>query len=142
MGRFLVLLKHYTRFAKRKIMENRKSLPIHRETAEHYSWGQVCDGWHLVKDENLSVIEECMPAGAAEVRHYHAKAQQFFYVLSGEAVLEVASEQITLTVGSGLHIRPGTLHQIKNLSSQPVRFLVISQPSSHGDRANGNLTED
>jgi mannose-6-phosphate isomerase-like protein (cupin superfamily) len=33
-----------------------------------------------------------------------------------------------------MHIMPGTRHQIRNPSSSPVRFLVISQPSSRGDR--------
>ena len=39
---------------------------ISRENAEHYRWGVDCDGWHLVRDKNLSVIEEFMPPGAAE----------------------------------------------------------------------------
>ena len=33
---------------------------ISRENAEHYVWGEICDGWHLVKDAKLSVIEEQM----------------------------------------------------------------------------------
>ncbi|MGA8345596.1 MAG: hypothetical protein WB781_26940, partial [Candidatus Sulfotelmatobacter sp.] len=41
---------------------------VSRENAEHYRWGVDCDGWHLVKDAQLSVIEEFMPPGAAEVR--------------------------------------------------------------------------
>jgi hypothetical protein len=40
----------------------------------HYVWGDSCDGWHLVLHSDLSVIEECVPAGASEVRHYHQKA--------------------------------------------------------------------
>jgi hypothetical protein len=31
---------------------------ISRENAEHYVWGEVCDGWRLAKDAKLSVIEE------------------------------------------------------------------------------------
>ena len=48
---------------------------VSRENAEHYRWGVDCDGWHLVKDRQLSVIEEFMPPGAAEVRHYHERSQ-------------------------------------------------------------------
>jgi hypothetical protein len=55
---------------------------INKHTAKHYVWGQNCDGWHLVKNPQLSVILERMPAGASEVRHFHAKAQQFFFMLS------------------------------------------------------------
>lgn len=109
--------------------------PISRETAEHYSWGERCDGWHLAKDENLSVIEEVMPPGTREVRHHHLRAQQFFYILSGNAVMEAEGQQIPLVTGSGIPISPGIRHQILNQSAGPVRFLVISQPPSHGDRA-------
>jgi len=31
---------------------------ISRENAEHYVWGDSCDGWHLVRDSDLSVGEE------------------------------------------------------------------------------------
>jgi mannose-6-phosphate isomerase-like protein (cupin superfamily) len=101
---------------------------------DHYAWGDGCDGWHLVKQENLSVIEERMPAGTAEVRHYHNAAQQFFYILAGEAEMEVDGETVTLTRGQGLYIPPRTPHRIRNASEAAVEFLVISQPPSHGDR--------
>jgi mannose-6-phosphate isomerase-like protein (cupin superfamily) len=108
--------------------------PVSRASAEHYTWGDRCDGWHLVKDEKLSVIEEQMPAGAGEVLHYHGRAQQFFFVLAGEAVMEVDGCEIRLAAREGLRILPGVPHQIRNKSREPVHFLVISQPPSHGDR--------
>ena len=61
---------------------------VSRDTAEHYRWGVDCDAWYLVNDDQLSVIEELMPPGAAEIRHHHQKAQQFFYILSGEVLME------------------------------------------------------
>lgn len=108
--------------------------PISRASAEHYTWGGSCDGWHLVKDTALSVIEEQMPPGTSEVLHYHKRCQQFFYLLSGEAVMEAESREVRLCAGEGVHILPGVRHQIRNASNQPARFLVISQPPSHGDR--------
>jgi len=104
------------------------------EDAEHYTWGNHCDGWQLVKNAQLSVIEEQMPPGAAEVLHYHERAQQFFFVLSGEAVMDVNGRQVRLTAREGIRVAPGVRHQIRNVSQEPVRFLVISQPPSHGDR--------
>jgi mannose-6-phosphate isomerase-like protein (cupin superfamily) len=108
--------------------------PTSRAAAGHYTWGAACDGWHLVRQEKLSVIEERMPPGAAEVLHYHQDSHQFFCILAGEAVMEAQGRTIALARGQGLHIPPGTPHQIKNSSNQPVDFLVISQPPSHGDR--------
>lgn len=34
---------------------------ISRDTAERNVWGELCDGWRLVRSEGLSVIEERMP---------------------------------------------------------------------------------
>jgi hypothetical protein len=48
---------------------------VSRENAEHYRWGNDCDAWYLVKDPQLSVIEEFMPPGAAEIRHHHERAR-------------------------------------------------------------------
>jgi mannose-6-phosphate isomerase-like protein (cupin superfamily) len=101
---------------------------------EHYTWGDNCDGWHLVRNPQLGVIEERMPPGTSEVRHFHQHAQQFFYILAGEAMMELDGEVHRLTAGQGLHIPAGTPHQVRNESLEPVRFLVVSQPHSHGDR--------
>ncbi|MGO9087572.1 MAG: cupin domain-containing protein [Candidatus Sulfotelmatobacter sp.] len=109
---------------------------VNRGHAEHYRWGNDCDGWHLVKDEQLSVIEELMPPGAAEIRHHHQRAQQFFYILSGEVLMEVEGQTTLVAAGSGIRVLPGTRHQIRNPSSGAARFLVISQPPSRGDRIN------
>jgi len=95
---------------------------------------RVCDGWHLLKNEALSVIEECMPPGTEEVTHYHEQAQQFFYVLSGEAVMDISGEEVRIYARQGVTMPPKTAHKIKNVAREPVRFLMISQPSSHGDR--------
>ncbi len=32
-------------------------------TGEHYRWGDGSEGWHLLKREDLSVIEERVPPG-------------------------------------------------------------------------------
>ena len=108
--------------------------PISRISAEHYLWGANCDGWHLVKNEMLSVIEEQMPPGTSEVRHYHRKAQQFFFILAGSAEMELDGDKLVLGAGEGLHIAPEMVHRISNAAGEPLRFLVISQPPSHGDR--------
>jgi mannose-6-phosphate isomerase-like protein (cupin superfamily) len=117
-----------------RLANPKQLVAICRENAEHYRWGDDCDGWHLVRTENLSVIEEFMPSGAAEIRHHHQYAQQFFYVLSGEVLMEANGERTLVPAGSGIRIPPGTRHQIRNPTSGAVRFLVISQPPSHGNR--------
>src|SRR5215831_613078 len=107
---------------------------INRGTAEHYIWGQGCEGWHLVKHPELSVIEEQMPPNTFEVRHYHSRSTQFFYVLSGNPTIEINARREQLNPFDGVEIPAGTSHQIFNESDKLVRFIVVSQPHSHGDR--------
>lgn len=109
-------------------------MKISKHTAEHYLWGDRCDGWHLVKREDLSVIHERMPAGASEVRHYHERARQFFFVLSGTATLEIDGTEIMLRPHEGIEVPPRVPHQMINKSGGDVEFLVISQPTSKVDR--------
>ncbi len=109
-------------------------MKISRDNAEHYIWGEACDGWHLGKDGQLSVIHERMPPGTAEVRHYHSLSKQFFFVLSGQAVLESAGVPVVLNTQVGLEIPPGIPHQMMNLSGESVEFLVVSTPPAQGDR--------
>jgi mannose-6-phosphate isomerase-like protein (cupin superfamily) len=112
---------------------------ISRENAEHYTWPsaiseQLCDGWHLHRSPALSVIEERMPPGTAEQRHLHQFATQFFYVLAGELTIELCAEEHRLTPSTGLTVPTQTPHQVFNRGREDARFLVISQPPSHGDR--------
>lgn len=113
---------------------NGPSAKISKENAEHYIWGEKCDGWHLVKGQDLSVIHERMPGQTAEVRHYHERSRQFFFVLSGEAVLEVNGVRHELKSQEGVEVPPLVPHQMKNESRDDVEFLVISQPTTRGDR--------
>ena len=103
-------------------------------TAEHYTWGNACDGWFLVRTPGLHIIEERMPPGASERAHHHERARQFFYVLEGELTMVLGPGEFAMRPGEGLEIAPGEVHQAVNRGPQPVRFLVTSQPPSHGDR--------
>ena len=113
---------------------------ISRENAPHYVWGDNCDGWHLLQESNLSVIEERMPPGTEEQRHRHGRSRQLFYVLEGELTMEAAGEVQTLRAGEALEIAPEVPHQALNRSGADVRFLVISQPPSHGDRVDARVS--
>jgi mannose-6-phosphate isomerase-like protein (cupin superfamily) len=110
--------------------------PISTANAEHYVWGGNSDGWHLLKQDDLSVIQERVPAGGREVMHYHERSRQFFHILQGEGTLSLDEQKVTLHAGEGLEIPPLTRHRFENNSGADVVFLVISAPKSHGDRVN------
>ena len=102
----------------------------------HKEWVSGCDAWTLLNTEGLTIKQETMPAGTEEQLHYHQNAQQFFYILKGEAVFEVDDVIIMVHEGEGIHIEAGKHHRIMNKDSVDLEFLVCSQPSAENDRFN------
>lgn len=87
-------------------------LPASRKNARHHVWGTACDGCRLVNSRRLSVIEECMPPGPSESRHYRGKSLQLFYILRGRAVFECGSARTPLFSRQGLLVPPRLRHQL------------------------------
>ncbi len=107
---------------------------ISKDNAEHYVWGDNCDGWYLVNRKDMLVIHEKMPPGTSEKRHYHSISRQFFFVLQGELSMELEGEMHKIKTQQGIEIPPGSAHQASNNTQSPVEFIVISQPTTRGDR--------
>jgi mannose-6-phosphate isomerase-like protein (cupin superfamily) len=107
---------------------------ISTKNGEHYIWGRNCDGWHLTSSVQLSVIQERVPHGSGEIRHIHKNAEQFFYVLSGIATLEVNGSIHEVASNEGFYVPAGVAHTLSNNHIDVLEFLVVSTPPSHGDR--------
>jgi mannose-6-phosphate isomerase-like protein (cupin superfamily) len=106
-----------------------------KANAEHYTWGQQCDAWYLLKSAALTVIQERMPPGSEETKHKHGKSRQFFFVLAGEATMLLDNVELRIPAGQGIEVAPQIAHKIKNASADgDLEFLIISQPPSHNDR--------
>ena len=75
-----------------------------------------------------------MPAHSSEETHYHQKAQQFFFILQGEAVFEIEGQVQRVHAQQGIHILPGQKHQVKNQGDSVLEFILSSQPSTANDR--------
>lgn len=103
---------------------------------KHYKWGDNCDGWVYVDNDQLSVKQEQMPAGTAEALHYHKKAQQFFYIINGTATFELDGEILEVKSGNAFYIDAGKKHRILNKTTEPLEFILSSQPSTNNDRIN------
>ena len=111
-------------------------MPVNKNNAEKYFWGDNCESFVLADTEGLSVKQEIMPPGTREQLHFHQKAQQFFFILKGTAVFYCNNRQEVVNEQSGLLILSGTQHYIANESGGQLEFLVISQPSTNNDRIN------
>jgi mannose-6-phosphate isomerase-like protein (cupin superfamily) len=104
------------------------------QNSRHYNWGNDCDGWVLLPRADMTAIQERMPPGTSEVRHHHERSRQFFYVLSGELTMEIDGETHSLMAGDSIEIPPLAKHKAQNRSKTDVDFLVVSSPTTHGDR--------
>ena len=108
---------------------------ISKDNAEHYVWGDDCDGWYLVNRQDMLVIHEKMPPGTYEKRHYHSVSRQFFFVLQGVLTMELQGNVHDIKAQQGLEIPPMSEHQARNNTQSPVEFIVISHPTTRGDRS-------
>lgn len=107
-----------------------------RLNADHYLWGEGCDGWRLLDRPELSVIQERIPPGLGEIRHYHHTARQLFFVLKGQLEIAVGETLELLGEGDSLEVPPEQPHQVRNRADEDAHFLVISAPSTQADRTN------
>lgn len=105
-----------------------------KNNSGHYIWGNGCDSWILRDSENLSVKQEIMHSGTAEKLHFHHHAEQFFYILKGEAVFYINDEKYSVKAGESISNLPKSKHYISNESESNLEFLVISNPSTNNDR--------
>ena len=105
-----------------------------KNNSEHYFWGVNCQGWRLLDTNDLSIIEEEMAPFTSEKYHSHKYAQQLFYILSGAAEFELGDQKYKVLEGQSFYIEPELKHRIINNFEYPLKFLVISRPSSKKDR--------
>ena len=102
--------------------------PVSIHNSEHYLWGGSSEGWHLLRRDDLSVIQERVPPGDAEVRHYHRHSRQFFFILEGQGTMAIGDRVVVLEQHQGLEVPPLVPHQFRNESASDVVMMVISAP--------------
>jgi len=82
----------------------------------------------------LSLAEATVAPGAATYRHRHEVAEEIYYVLAGEGVVEVAARVIPVQPGQAVLIPAGAEHCARNLGATPLVILcACSPPYQHED---------
>jgi mannose-6-phosphate isomerase-like protein (cupin superfamily) len=79
--------------------------------------------------ESYSVAHVVIMAGKASLRHFHPQAEESYYILSGEARIEVGSEVAALVPGQIVEIPPPEPHKIYNTGDRDLVFLAICVPA-------------
>lgn len=75
-----------------------------------------------------------LPGGISALRHWHARQDEFIYVLSGELTLVTEAGEQVLTPGMAAAFPAGEAngHQLVNRSTEPACYLEV------GDRTPGD----
>lgn len=82
--------------------------------------------------QNQSLAEAQVPAGCATQRHYHKRAEEFYFILEGAGDLEIDGETRTVGPGDAVLIPAGAWHTIA--ARETLRFLCCcAPPYAHED---------
>jgi mannose-6-phosphate isomerase-like protein (cupin superfamily) len=91
----------------------------------------------LYVDETLPSAEQPLyfhhrsvpPGGRAHAPHVHDADQvEAFFVIEGEAEVQVDDERYHLTAGQGAVLNPRRLHGFRNAGTAPLRYIVMTAP--------------
>jgi mannose-6-phosphate isomerase-like protein (cupin superfamily) len=77
---------------------------------------------------NQSLAEATLGPGQATERHYHAEAEEIYYLVEGSGELELDGERRRVRAGEAILIPPGTRHRIEAGETGPLRFLCCCAP--------------
>lgn len=108
--------------------------PVDASTARHAVWDEVCDAYHLLDRQDLSVVQQVVPPRTETPQHAHHRSRQFFYLLSGSLTVALGRHEHELSPGAGLEVPARTGHHVHNDSDEPAVVLVISSPRVGGSQ--------
>jgi mannose-6-phosphate isomerase-like protein (cupin superfamily) len=82
--------------------------------------------------DEQSLAEATLEPGQSTERHYHARTEEIYFLLEGEAEMEVDGDRRHVAPGDAVLIPAGARHQIR--AETPLRFLCCcAPPYSHDD---------
>jgi quercetin dioxygenase-like cupin family protein len=112
--------------------------PSHSTPALHRIYNPVQQDYATFLETSAStggrhtLIEIEVVPGGGTVPHYHLAYSERFEVLEGELEVHVGGETHTLRPGDTKTAQINTLHNFKNPTGKPTRFLIELVPGSTG----------
>ena len=71
----------------------------------------------------------CLKPGQSQKPHSHAGADKIYYVIEGEARIQVGEEEQVAGAGRIVLAPSDVVHGVRNASSQPLSLLVFMAPN-------------
>jgi mannose-6-phosphate isomerase-like protein (cupin superfamily) len=83
--------------------------------------------------EGCSIAQAIVPPGSSTLRHVHRRSEETYYILDGDALMEVAGESERVGPGDAILIPVGAPHRITAVSPGQLRLLCICCPAYADD---------
>jgi quercetin dioxygenase-like cupin family protein len=71
----------------------------------------------------------CLQPGQSQKPHSHAEADKIYYVLEGEATIQIGDEEQVVGPGRIVLAPSEVLHGVRNATGQPLSLLVFMAPN-------------
>jgi mannose-6-phosphate isomerase-like protein (cupin superfamily) len=83
---------------------------------------------------NQSLAEATVQPGGETAEHYHPRAEEIYYFVSGEGTMRLGGERGPVRAGDCVVIAPGTKHKLFNPGPELLVLLCCCAPAySHDD---------
>ncbi len=83
---------------------------------------------------NQSLAEATLAPGRSTLAHFHARSEEIYYILRGQAQVSLDGASSTCGAGTAIIIAPGAKHQIRNVGEEDLVFLcACAPPYTHED---------
>lgn len=108
---------------------------------EHFTAGDRCELAEVLHPmrtalpyDSYSLSHAYVEAGGRTLPHRLIKASETYVILSGEAVIHIDEESVSLEAGSCAVVPPGAEQSIVNCGQKRLEFLcIVTPPWSAGD---------
>ena len=78
---------------------------------------------------NQSLAEATIPVGRATQAHFHPKAEEIYYILSGHGRMEIEGQSREVAPLDAIAIPPGSRHKIWNIGEVALVLLCCCVPA-------------
>jgi mannose-6-phosphate isomerase-like protein (cupin superfamily) len=83
---------------------------------------------------NQSLAEATVPPGGETAEHYHPRAEELYYFISGRGTMRLGEQEpAEVKVGDCVVIAPGTAHKLWNPGPDPLVLLCCCAPAYADD---------
>ena|SRR5438093_6569101 len=87
-----------------------------------------------------SLAEARLPSGSSTQEHYHARAEEIYFITAGTGRMRIEGELREVKAGDAIAIPPGQKHKLWNTGAETLTLLCCCAPGyEHSDTI---ITED